>query len=144
VSKVLRGMLAIAVLIAATAPASAMSNDVGRKRPLVVFTPGAEHPGFVLQRHLVNGNRNALSDREVVAIWVIGGGVTTEMGAGPGMSAAALRQSFRVSEGQFRALLLGRDGHVKLESGVPLTANDLFGELDRVQLKRDQTKQKVQ
>ena len=132
--------LSLLVLAAASGPAAAFDDYVGRKRPMIVFAPNAEHPSFVLQRNVINGNRIGFSDRDLVVVYVIGSEVKTDFGAGPGLSAAAIRQRFRISEGQFRTFLVDKDGKLKLESATPLSRNDIVGELDRAPLTRDQRK----
>ncbi len=112
--------LSLLVLAAASGPAAAFDDYVGRKRPMIVFAPNAEHPSFVLQRNVINGNRIGFSDRDLVVVYVIGSEVKTDFGAGPGLSAAAIRQRFRISEGQFRTFLVDKDGKLKLEVGHAL------------------------
>jgi Domain of unknown function (DUF4174) len=144
VTKLTSLALSLVVLTAASLPAAAFNDYIGRKRPMIVFAPNADHPGYVLQRNVINGNRIGFSDRDLVVIYVVGGEVKTEFGAGPGMNAAAIRQRFRISEGQFRTFLVDKDGKLKLDSPTALSRNDIIGELDRAPLTRDQRKRSGQ
>lgn len=131
----------VALATAATV-AQAMSVYLSRKRPLIVFAPADQHPGLVRQKSVINGNRTALSDRDLVVVYVIGGGVSTELGPPPGMNASALRSRYKASEGSFRAILVGKDGVVKVDSPVPLTAADLAAEIDRTPLRREDSRRR--
>ncbi len=118
--------------------AQALQAYRARKRPLLVFAPSDQHPMLTRQRNDLNGHRVTLQDRDIVVLYVVGGSLATELGPGPGMSAPALRSRFRVSEGAFRVLLLGKDGGVKLESGTPILHTELIAALDRTPMRRDE------
>jgi hypothetical protein len=136
-------LLLAALAAASSAPARAdMVQYQWKKRPLVVFAPSDQHPGFVRQKTIVGGNRTALADRDMVVVYVAGGSVSTDLGAPPGMSAAALRSMYRASEGAFRVLLIGKDGGIKIDSPTPLAATDLTAEIDRMPMRRDEVKRR--
>jgi hypothetical protein len=137
---------AVAMLMSLTAltasPASALEPYQGKKRPLVVFAPSDQHPGLTRQKSIVNGQRIGFSDRDVVVIYVVGTSVRTEFATGPGMSASALRSRYRASEGSFRVLLIGKDGGTRIDSPTALTAADLFSEIDRMPMRRDEVRKR--
>jgi hypothetical protein len=137
-----RLLLIGAASLSSIAPAAAMSDYQWKKRPVVVFAPSEGDARFVRQKAVFNGARTNFLDRDVVVVYVTGGSVSHDLGAGPGMSAAALRTRFRASEGAFRVLLIGKDGGIKLDSPVPLTASDLFGEIDRMPMRRDEIRKR--
>ena len=140
--QVLSATLAAALLAGGADGAQALAVYQGRKRPLIVFAPGAEHPLLARQRNDINANRLALADRDVVVVYVVGTSVATEFGGGPGMSGAALRTRFRVSEGAFRVLLLGKSGALELESTEPIPHRDLLAEIDRGPARREQIRRR--
>ena len=132
-----------ALLVAGQAvDAAALAAYQGRKRPLVIFAPAADHPLLQRQRNDINGNRLALSDRDIVVVYVVAAAVNTEFGSGPGMSGAALRTRFRVGEGAFRVLLIGKDGGVKLESAAPILHGDILSEIDRLPMRREEIRRR--
>jgi hypothetical protein len=134
----------LALLVALPSMGHAMQVYQNKKRPLVVFAPTDQHPAFTRQKAVVNGNRLTLSDRDMVIIYVIGSSVMTELGQGPGMNAAALRSRFRVSDGAFRVLLVGKDGGVKIDTAAPLAMTDLIGEIDRMPMRKDEVRRRQQ
>ena len=134
---VLRAALGLAALAGTTSTAAALTAYQGRKRPLVVFAPATDHPLLTRQRNDINAHRLALADRDIVVVYVVGGSVSAELGAGPGLSGAALRSRFRVSEGSFRVLMLGKDGTIRLESGAPILYGDIAGDIERQPTRRE-------
>lgn len=137
-----RFLLAGIVPVMAAGSAAAMSDYQWKKRPIVVFSPSESDARFVRQKAIISGARTNFLDRDVVVVYVNGGTVNHELGAGPGMSAAALRSRFRASEGAFRVLLIGKDGGIKLDSPSPLAASDLFAEIDRMPMRRDEIRKR--
>ncbi len=132
----------LAALILPVTNASAMSDYQWKKRPIIVFSPTDSDARFVRQKGIINGNRTNFLDRDVVVIYVIGSTMSHDLGAGPGMSGAALRSRFRASEGSFRILLLGKDGGIKLDSPAPIAAVDIFNEIDRMPMRRDEIRKR--
>jgi hypothetical protein len=131
-----------AIALGAPSASDAMDGYVNRKRPLVVFSPSESHPNLVRQRNLINGQRTGVSDRDMVVVYVIGQTLRTDFGANPRTSASALRSRYRVSEGQFRVLLIGKDGGVKRESETALPVAEIFAEIDRMPMRREEVRRK--
>jgi Domain of unknown function (DUF4174) len=123
--------------------AHAMNDYQWKKRPIVIFSPSENDARLIRQRAIINGNRTSFLDREVVVVYVVGSSMTHDLGAGPGMSGSALRSRFRVSEGSFRVLLVGKDGGVKLDSPQPVSASDVFNEIDRMPMRRDEIRRRA-
>jgi hypothetical protein len=120
--------------------ASAMESYRYKKRPLVVFSPSDQHPGVTRQRNIVNGNRSQFVERDVVVVYVTGNSVSHDLGAPQTLNASALRQRYKVSEGQFRVMLIGKDGGIKIDQSTPLAATDLASEIDRMPMRRDEVR----
>ena len=135
---------AFAVLVSAapvallSSPAPAMSTYKWKQRPLVIFAPSDGHPGLIRQRGIVAALRPAFQDRQMVVVYVVGDRVSADLGAGPGLAAAALRQKYGVDSAAFRVLLVGKDGGVKLSSGAPIAAGKLFSTIDAMPMRREE------
>lgn len=132
-------------LIALGAPISAdagMGKYRWKNRPLVVFAASASDPRFRQQMGIVSRGRSGLRDRDMVVIRVVGDTVTTRLGRGPGLSAAALRRRYGVKPGQFRALLVGKDTGVKISSAQPLSLKRLFVTIDAMPMRRREMRQR--
>lgn len=137
--------LASAISIFATSAFSqALLPYLGKKRPLIVFAPSEQHSSLTRQKAAINGARTAISDRDVVVVYVIGSALTTDFGNRPGVSGQSLRSLYRASEGAFRVLLLDKDGKTRLDTASPLSASDILSEIDRVPTRRDTVRQRSQ
>jgi len=122
----------------ASSSAIALEPYTWKKRPLVVFAAGEADPGYSAQRTIVNGSRSGFAERDMVIVYVVGGTVRTEFGQSPGAGAVALRKRFGVPPGVFRALLVGKDGGVKLSSASAVSASTLFRVIDAMPMRRDE------
>lgn len=118
--------------------AMAMNGYKWKYRPLVVFAGGAADPSLVRQRATVKSLRPAFIDRKMVVVYVTGDQVSTDLGPPPRQSAAALRQSYGIGDGQFRAVLVGLDGGVKLTSSTPLSGETLFDTIDAMPMRKEE------
>ena len=145
----IRSLRSLHVLVGAAAAFAVFSQTAvatetyrNRKRPLLVFAPAADNPGLTRQRNIINGNRTQLLDRDVVIVYVTGNSVSHDLGAPQTLSASALRQRYRVSEGQFRVMLFGKDGVQKFDQPIPLSSSDLIAEIDRMPTRRDEVRRR--
>lgn len=138
-SRTLMPAVALAMLASLdAAPASAMSEYKWKSRPLLVFAPAAASPELARQRAIVAGLRPAFQDRQIVVIYIAGDQVSAELGSGPGLDAESLRARYGVAKGAFRAVLVGKDGGLKLSSPTPIPATTLFRTIDAMPMRRDE------
>ena len=126
----------------AAGPAHAMTGYLWKHRPLVVFAPNPGDARLIQQRDIVNALKPAFIDRQVVVIYVGGDNVTAELGPAPGMNAAALRARYSIAPDEFKVLLLGKDGGVKLTATKPFPAQTLFRTIDAMPMRAEETRRK--
>ncbi|MFM2422417.1 MAG: hypothetical protein RL291_947 [Pseudomonadota bacterium] len=124
--------------------AQALDGYLNRKRPLLIFSPSDSNPNYVRQKNAINGNRIGISDREIVVVYVIGSAIRTDFGPNPRMSAGAIRSRYRVSEGQFRILVLGKDGEVKRDIQTFVPINEIFAQIDQMPMRREEVRRKTE
>ena len=55
-----------------------------------------------------------------------------------GNKGTALRTRYGVKPGQFRVLLIGKDGHVASGSSSPIRLHELTEQIDRMPMRRDE------
>ena len=140
----LTAVLGLAALagIAAPRPAPAMSGYMWKHRPVVVFAPDASDPRLARQREIVAALKPAFIDRQVVLVLVGGDGVTVDLGPAPSMRAAQLRARYGIAAGEFKVLLVGKDGGVKLSSAKPIAAQVLFRTIDAMPMRAEEARKK--
>ena len=131
-------MATAAVLAMAASDVEAASSYRWTKRPLFVFAADALDKSLAEQRQIIADSRNEFSERDIVVVYVVGDGVSAELGGKPGQTADALRALFGVGKSQFKAVLVGKDGGAKLSSGKPFSAATIFGTIDAMPMRRDE------
>ncbi len=118
-----------AILLPALALAqSDLSRHRDRNRLLLVFAPSRADPRWQKQNTLLAGSTAAFRERNLVRLDVL------ETGG------AALRARFRVKRGQFRVLLVGKDGHAASGGPSPISLGTLTAQIDRMPMRREEMK----
>jgi len=149
--KLLRGfaLLGIAAVIAALAQPAVAANEVTtmdaylwQNRPVLVFVPGADHPLLSAQRAALAGEAPGLDDREIVVIEVVGDDVTVDGRPAPGLAAEGLRKRYRVGDGEAAALLVGKDGGVKMRQVRALSTKALYPTIDAMPMRRQEMRER--
>jgi len=107
-----------------------------RFRPVMVFAPSDEDGRLSRQRQTFAASGEGLRERDIVLIEVVGNQVATAFGPECDQAADALRAHFRADAARFSVLLVGKDGGVKLRSDEPVTADELFGLIDAMPMRR--------
>ena len=130
-------LAAVAALMASTLPAEAISAYRWKKRPLVVFAENEKAEKLGRQRRIVEAHRDAFAERDLVVVYVVGDDVSATLGPPPGLSARVLRGKYGIKDGEFRAVLVGKDGGVKKSAASPITAEELAGTIDAMPMRRD-------
>ncbi len=104
----------------------------GRNRVLLVFAPSAADPRLRRQNALLAGGGARMANRDLVRRNVLGGD----------RGKAGLYARYGVRPGQFRALLIGKDGHVAFESSSPLALAEITGRIDAMPMRRDEMRRR--
>ncbi len=132
--------IAIAMAILAT-PALAAPNPLAaerdRTRPLVVVAPNASDPAFVSLTHALANSHAALAERRIVVFTVVGGhGERAGRPMRPSASSALLAALGLHATGPATALLIGKDGGVKLRG--QLSVEGIIAAVDRMPMRRQE------
>jgi len=132
----------LAMLLAglfASNAASAAPSYTWKYRPLFVFA-GGDTSGLAAQRSIVAAQATGFKERDIVVVWIVGDKVSADFGPTPGENPNTLRRRYGVGAGAFRAVLVGKDGGVKLSAASPLAASTLFTTIDAMPMRRDEVR----
>ena len=121
-----------------------METYLWENRPLVVFAPDSDHPIVAAQRDQLGSQRAALRERDMVVIEVIGQRIAIDGEVTSALEAESLRQRYRVSSNDAAALLIGKDGAVKLRQPGAISANRLFETIDAMPMRRREMQEQAQ
>jgi hypothetical protein len=139
-SRLLLAMLTGAAFIchaaaAASSGGHAQSIDqfAWHQRVLVVFADNAGSAPLAAQRNILANASDVMSERDLVLVEVVGHTVK-----GATESADALRHRYNVKPDAFRALLIGKDGGVKLDSPSPILLKTLASTIDSMPMRKQE------
>ncbi|MGB0571156.1 MAG: DUF4174 domain-containing protein [Alphaproteobacteria bacterium] len=144
----LQPLVFAAGMIAVTDPAInqrelwSMDNYLWDNRPVIVFTPEATDPLLAAQRASLDPDGERFRDRDMVLIEVTGDTVSVNGRPAHGADADGLRARYQVDRETPRAVLIGKDGGVKLRSGTAFSADELFATIDAMPMRNLEIRQR--
>lgn len=124
------GFITFTILgVVSAGAADAIAQYHWRNRVLVILAPRAGDEAFETQKNAFERARDEYNERDLVVL-------TEPDGDGP------LHRRFHVPAGEFRVLLIGKDGHTALERPRPVGNQDLFGLIDAMPMRRQEMRSK--
>jgi len=119
-----------------TANADVWEDYAWKSRVLIVYAPDDDAPELAGQRTLLSGDTDAMRERDLVLIEVVGDAIKAVPGPSPDTPAAELRARHGISPDQFGLVLVGKDTGVKLRSDTPVASSDIFSLIDAMPMRR--------
>jgi hypothetical protein len=114
---------------------TALAGYRWENRLLLVFAPDVDSTLYLRQQEMLLDAKPGLNERDVVVISVLKDIVSTKERPDAPVSADDLRDAYDVSPHDFRVVLIGRDGGVKLRQDEPILAADLFALIDSMPMR---------
>lgn len=110
-----------------------LSQYRNRNRLLLVFAPSKADPRWQKQNALLAESAADFKERDLLRFDYLEHG---------GNTGAALRTRYGVKPGQFRVLLIGKDGHVASGGPIPVSLTALTEQIDRMPMRREEVKRR--
>jgi hypothetical protein len=114
-----------------------------RYRLLLIFSPSAQTPAFQQLANQLNQQREGVADRDLLVFSLISNG-QSRMGEDvlSRQEAENIRRRFQVTPDEFRVVLLGKDGTVKL-SETEVRLSDVFALIDSMPMRQQEMREKA-
>jgi rhomboid protease GluP len=128
------------VLYVEDSPAMTLAGMRDRLRPLLIFAPQANDARLLEQVRIVSEYADEAADRDLVTV------VVTEDGSLPAGrrladgDVAEARRRFHMKAGEFRVVLVGKDGGEKLRAGKPIPFSRLRETIDAMPMRQEEMK----
>ncbi len=113
-----------------------MSGLTWEKRVLLVFAPADDHAERQHQRVLLDAVEGGLDERHMTVIEAYADDRLALDGQFLDISSGAFYDRFGVDGDDFRVILVGKDGSVKLERNQAVDSGDLFALIDSMPMRR--------
>lgn len=111
---------------------------------LLVFAPSLASPAYQQQMRLFAQEKPGFADRDLVLVQVLGAGVAYANDQRiDEASVAKLRERFGVNKGDFRVILVGKDGGTKRRDTAPVQARAIFNEIDAMPMRQQKCRSKA-
>lgn len=125
-------IMAFGILAGTTMAARARDNPLSsylwKNRVLVVAAPSRQDAALATQRRIFEQNASGMAERQIVLIEA----------AGDDPRARDIRRQLSIGDNAFKVVLVGKDGNAAVASAKPLTAEELFGRVDAMPMRRDE------
>lgn len=138
-----RLLMALLLLFAGSARATdsleadrVMAEMVWEKRVLLLFAPDREGADLRQQDAILTAAGRGLIDRDLVVIRAFADDLVSLDGRRHPESAAGFYRRFAVDPAEFRVILVGKDGSVKLDRSGVVADDDLFRLIDAMPMRR--------
>lgn len=130
---------AIAIVSMAASQAFAMDEleKYQSKNRVVVLFGGSGDQKLARQVQVLKSKPGELANRDMVVFTVIGDEVRPIYGDATGVDARKLRQEAGIKGNEFQAVLIGKDGGIKLRSPDVVTDTAMFGLIDRMPMRKN-------
>jgi len=110
------------------------------KSRVMVICADADNAKGSRQENLLLAERDGLAERDLVVLRLDGDTVSTLFGAADSLDADLLRNDLETPDaGIFAAVLVGKDGSVKLRAVEPVTCDELFATIDGMPMRAAET-----
>lgn len=110
------------------------------KYRVVAIFADADNAKASRQENQLLAERDGLAERDLVVLRVAEGMVKALFGAADDLDADLLRTDLEAPEvGVFAAILVGKDGSVKLRAVEPMTSGELFATIDGMPMRAAET-----
>ena len=113
-----------------------------QNRLLLVFAPDADSALYCRQQEMLLVAERGLNERDMVIICVIRDAVSTKGRPAAAVAAVDLRDAYGVLPQEFRVVLIGKDGGVKLRQEEPISMADLFALIDSMPMRKQEMGQR--
>jgi hypothetical protein len=133
-------IIASAIAIVAAPATHALALDelakYQSKNRVVVLFGGSGDQKLAKQVGVLKSQESNLAERDVVVITVVGDEVRPVFGDATGVDARKLRQEADVKGNTFQAVVIGKDGGVKLRSSDVVSDDKLFELIDSMPMRK--------
>lgn len=114
-----------------------------KNRLLFLFAPDSSHPSFKHIHSQIIDQKSEIDDRDMVIFSVLEQGPsqmdTTVIDR---QSADSIRERFAVPPNDFRLILIGKDGGIKLKREDQVDLTEVFELIDSMPMRRNEMQQK--
>jgi hypothetical protein len=115
---------------------SLLSELVWEKRVLLVFAPNPADDRLERQNAVLGAVDDGLIERDMTVIRALASDVVTIDGDSRAQPADSFYRRFGVDAGEFRVILVGKDGTVKLDRNAVVSDDELFQLIDSMPMRR--------
>ena len=134
---ILGALLISSTMTAASADSALLERYTWSNRLLLIFTPYPDHPEFIAQNRILATVEADLIDRDLVVFRMMPGeAVTFDNNLSNASNSTAIYRDFAIETREFRVLLIGKDGTLKLTRSTAVGATDLFALIDSMPMRQ--------
>ena len=113
-----------------------MAELAWQKRVLLLFAPSPQDAGLQRQDEILDAVEEGLDERDMAVVRIFADERVTLNDRRHSQSGASFHRKFAVDAGEFRVILVGKDGSVKLDRNAVVSDDELFRLIDSMPMRR--------
>jgi hypothetical protein len=122
-----------------------LSQYLWKNRLLFIFAPNRSHPRLDALHRALSAQAAQVSDRDLVIFEILESGPSrVDTAVIDSETARVLRERFNPARVDFKVVLVGKDGGVKLDRSDQTNLKDIFALIDAMPMRREEMRQKSQ
>jgi len=122
-----------------------LGNYLWKKRPLLLFAPSPNSPMYRSVSDSLPAHLDQIQERHMVIIEVFQNGLVRIDGKSDSWrTAESFRQQFSAKEGELTAILVGKDGGLKLRQSGSLDLGKIFSLIDTMPMRQKEMRKSVE
>lgn len=122
-----------------------LGNYLWKKRPLLLFAPSPNSPMYRSVSDSLSAHLDQIQERHMVIIEVFQNGLVRIDGKSDSRrTAESFRQQFSAKEGELTAILVGKDGGLKLRQSGSLDLGKIFSLIDTMPMRQQEMRKSVE
>lgn len=140
----------VSILISSSGTASAkngveLGDYLWKKRPLLLFAPSPNSPVYRPVPDSLSAHLEQIHDRHMVIIEVFQNGLVRIDGKSDSRhTAESFRQQFSAKKGELTAILVGKDGGLKLRQKGSLDLGEIFSLIDTMPMRQQEMRKSIE
>lgn len=116
-----------------------------KNRLLLVFAPSENNSIYQRQMQLLAAHKAGLNERNLLVFKLVAEGTShLESQSIDATDVARLRSQFKVSQEEFRVILVGKDGTEKWHASSPVEPQVIFKEIDAMPMRQQEMRSQEQ
>lgn len=134
-------LLTLCAVGIAADPGDILRDLIWKHRVLLMFAPDSENDKYRRQNTILASATDGLLERDLIVIRAMADGNLSVDDVARSQSGNGFYPLFNIRRGEFRVVLIGKDGTIKMDRADPISSDVLFALIDAMPMRQNEMRQ---